>query len=168
MAATTTAVVVVAPPPTATTTGSPASPVAASLVVFEKYLDLSRFNRGGQQDQYIQFFDPDGELFETRDISRPELEQEIVLNASGGWSFDNGDLLNLNLRIAEKEEEEREHYDYEKDRIGDMTEHDFEKLTMERATRVEMDKAKEAVEKKMATLQDHITFLEEGYAALDD
>jgi hypothetical protein len=74
------------------------------------------------------------------------------------------------LRVKEllKEEEEREHYDYEKDRIGDMGEADFEKLQQERATRVEMDKAKEAVEKKMATLQDHITYLEEGYAALDD
>lgn len=33
-----------------------------------------------------------------------------------------------------------------------MTETDFEKLTLERATRVEMDKAKETIEKKISTL----------------
>jgi outer membrane receptor protein involved in Fe transport len=71
--------------------------------------ELGPYNRGGEEDRYEEFFAPDtGTLFERRDINKPELEQTLVLNASGNWSFDNGDTLNLNARIADKEEEETE------------------------------------------------------------
>ena len=67
------------------------------------------YNRGRNEDRFEEFFTPDtNTLFEQRDISKPELEQELVLNTSGSWSFDNGDVLNLNARIADKEEEETE------------------------------------------------------------
>ena len=67
------------------------------------------YNRGRDEDRFEDFFTPDtNTLFEQRDIHKPELEQELVLNTSGGWSFDNGDSLNLNARIADKEEEETE------------------------------------------------------------
>ena len=71
--------------------------------------ELGPYNRGGEEDRYEEFFTPDtNTLFEQRYINRPELEQQIVLNTSGSWSFDNGDTLNLNARIADKEEEENE------------------------------------------------------------
>jgi outer membrane receptor for ferrienterochelin and colicin len=67
------------------------------------------YNRGSDEDRFEEFFSPDtNTLFEQRDISKPQLEQELVLNSSGSWSFDNGDVLNLNGRIADKEEEEAE------------------------------------------------------------
>jgi len=71
--------------------------------------ELGPYNRGGQEDRFEEFFTPDtNTLFEQRYIDKPQLEQEIVLNTSGSWSFDNGDVLNLNARIADKEEEEDE------------------------------------------------------------
>jgi len=71
--------------------------------------ELGPYNRGGEEDRFEEFFTPDtNTLFEQRDINKPELEQQLVLNSSGGWSFDNGDTLNLNARIADKEEEETE------------------------------------------------------------
>ena len=67
------------------------------------------YNRGSDEDRFEEFFTPDtNTLFEQRDIDKPQLEQELVLNSSGSWSFDNGDTLNLNGRIADKEEEETE------------------------------------------------------------
>ena len=71
--------------------------------------ELGPYNRGGQEDRFEEFFTPDtNTLFEQRDIHKPRLEQELVLNTSGSWSFDNGDNLNLNARIADKEKEETE------------------------------------------------------------
>ena len=71
--------------------------------------EIGPYNRGGTEDRFEEFFTPDtNTLFEQRDIHRPELEQQLVLNTSGSWSFDNGDLLNLNARIADKEKEETE------------------------------------------------------------
>jgi hypothetical protein len=77
-----------------------------------KYLvsaELGPYNRGGEEDRFEEFFTPDtNTLFEQRAINKPQLEQQIVLNTSGSWSFDNGDILNLNARVADKEEEEIE------------------------------------------------------------
>ena len=71
--------------------------------------ELGPYNRGGEEDRYEEFFTPDtNTLFEQRDINRPELQQQLVLNSSGSWSFDNGDVLNLNARISDKEEEKTE------------------------------------------------------------
>ncbi len=71
--------------------------------------ELGPYNRGGEEDRYEEFFTPDtNTLFEQRDINKPELEQQIILNTSGGWSFDNGDMLNLNARVADKEREDTE------------------------------------------------------------
>ena len=71
--------------------------------------ELGPYNRGGEEDRFEEFFTPGtNTLFEQRDINKPELEQQIVLNTSGSWSFDNGDVLNLNARIADKEKEENE------------------------------------------------------------
>jgi len=71
--------------------------------------ELGPYNRGGQEDRFEEFFTPGtNTLFEQRDISKPELEQQLVLNSSGSWSFDNGDVLNLNARVSDKEEEETE------------------------------------------------------------
>jgi hypothetical protein len=67
------------------------------------------YNRGSDEDRFEEFFTPDtNTLFEQRDISKPQLEQQIILNSSGSWSFDNGDVLNVNGRVADKEEEETE------------------------------------------------------------
>ena len=71
--------------------------------------ELGPYNRGGEEDRFEEFFTPGtNTLFEQRDINKPELEQQIILNSSGSWSFDNGDELNLNARIADKEEEQTE------------------------------------------------------------
>jgi len=67
------------------------------------------YNRGSQQDLYEQYFAPGAtEPFELRDISKPQLKTELVLNTSGSWEFDNGDVLNLNARIADEEDDETE------------------------------------------------------------
>jgi hypothetical protein len=56
--------------------------------------EFGPYNRGRDEDRFEQYFRPDtNTLFEQRDIHRPELEQQFVLNTSGGWSFDNGDVL---------------------------------------------------------------------------
>ncbi len=71
--------------------------------------EFGPYNRGNDEDRIEEYFTPDtNTLFEHRDIHRPELEQQFVLNTSGNWSFDNGDVLNLNARIADKDEEETE------------------------------------------------------------
>ncbi len=71
--------------------------------------EFGPYNRGGDEDRIEEYFTPDtNTLFEHRDIHRPELEKQLVLNTSGNWSFDNGDVLNLNARIADKDEEETE------------------------------------------------------------
>ena len=71
--------------------------------------ELGPYNRGGEEDRFEEFFTPGSDmLFEQRDINKPELEQQLVLNTSGSWSFDNGDVLNLNGRIADKEEKKTE------------------------------------------------------------
>ena len=67
------------------------------------------YNRGTLTDQVEEYFAPgETDPFEHRDIEKPELKTELVLNSSGSWSFDNGDVLNLNARIADLEEDERE------------------------------------------------------------
>ncbi|MDX1405492.1 MAG: TonB-dependent receptor [Woeseiaceae bacterium] len=71
--------------------------------------EFGPYNRGREVDEFEQFFTPnDNILFEERAANQPELNEEIILNSSGSWSFDNGDILNLNARLADIEEEERE------------------------------------------------------------
>ena len=44
------------------------------------------YNRGSDEDRFEEFFTPDtNTLFEQRDIDKPQLEQELVLNSSGSW-----------------------------------------------------------------------------------
>jgi len=67
------------------------------------------YNRGESQDQVESLYSADdGELFERRDIDRPELREEIILNVSGSTEFNSGDLLNLNARINDGKREEIE------------------------------------------------------------
>ena len=67
------------------------------------------YNRGTDEDRFEEYFTPDtNTLFEQRDIHKPQLNEELVLNTSGNWSFENGDILNLNARIADKQEEDTE------------------------------------------------------------
>jgi len=71
--------------------------------------ELGPYNRGSNEQQYEQYFRPDeSSPYELRDIEKPELKQELVLNASGSWDFDNGDTLNLNTRVADKGEDQDE------------------------------------------------------------
>ena len=71
--------------------------------------EFGPYDRGLDVDQFEQYLAPNTDtVFEQRDIHKPELEQQLVLNTSGSWSFDNGDVLNLNGRIADKEKEQRE------------------------------------------------------------
>ena len=63
--------------------------------------EFGPYNRGLVEERYERLYDPDGNLFETRDVERPELREHIILNLSGGTEFENGDLLNLNARIAD-------------------------------------------------------------------
>ena len=72
-------------------------------------VEFGPYNRGGDTDRFDDYFAPGSNvLIEHHDIDRFELEQEIVLSTSAGWTFDNGDHLNLNGRIADKEDEEDE------------------------------------------------------------
>lgn len=72
-------------------------------------VEFGPYNRGGDTDRFDDYFSPGSNiLFEHHDIDRLELEQELVFSTSAGWSFDNGDHLNLNGRIADKEDEENE------------------------------------------------------------
>lgn len=67
------------------------------------------YNRGSLEEETEELFAPgETEPFERRDRSKPELEEEIVLNTNANWSFNNGNILNLNARIADQEKEEIE------------------------------------------------------------
>ena len=67
------------------------------------------YNRGENQDRIESLYAAeDGALFERRDIDRPELREEIILNVSGSTEFGRGSLLNLNARINDGEREEIE------------------------------------------------------------
>lgn len=67
--------------------------------------ELGPYNRGNDVDRYEEYFTPDsGVLTERREINEPELKEALVLNSSVGWSFANGDMLNLNGRIADRDE----------------------------------------------------------------
>lgn len=66
-----------------------------------------------------------------------------------------------------KEEDDREFYEA-KDMVAGVSEEDWERLKQERATRVEMDRHKEMLEKKIQTLQEYINFLEEEYGQLEE
>ncbi len=81
---------------------------SAGIMNYLVSAEFGPYNRGSNEEQFEQYFAPNGTLFELRDIDKPELNQEMVLNTSGNWSFDNGNILNLNARIADKEEEETE------------------------------------------------------------
>ena len=63
--------------------------------------EFGPYNRGQIEDRYERLYDPDGEQFETRDVRRPELREDLILNLSGGRELQNGDRLNLNARIAD-------------------------------------------------------------------
>jgi len=63
---------------------------------------LGPYNRGENQERFESFYDgASGELFEAREIERPELREDLVLNLSGSTEFANGDLLNLNARVED-------------------------------------------------------------------
>jgi outer membrane receptor protein involved in Fe transport len=82
---------------------------SAGILNYLVSAEFGPYNRGRDVDQIEEYFTPDtNTLFEHRDIHKPELEQQLILSTSGGWSFDNGDVLNLNARVADKEEEETE------------------------------------------------------------
>ena len=51
-----------------------------------------------------------------------------------------------------KEHENEDEFDFNRDRIGEMTLDEFDKLIEERKTRVEMDRTKELQSKKIATI----------------
>ncbi len=70
---------------------------------------LGPYNRGNQIERFDEYFDADtGELTERRDIEVPMLDESLILNSSASWSFDNGNLLNLNARIEDRERNEDE------------------------------------------------------------
>lgn len=67
------------------------------------------YQRGQDEDRFESLYSADtDELFETRDISRPWLNESLILNLSGNRELDNGDILNLNARIEDREEEQIE------------------------------------------------------------
>ena len=67
------------------------------------------YNRGNQLDRFDVYRLPGSNaVLERRDISVPMLDSALILNGSLGWSFANGDLLNLNARIADSERSEDE------------------------------------------------------------
>jgi len=67
------------------------------------------YNRGQDEDRVEELFDPASDQpFEHRDISRPELQEELVLNVSGSRELANGDVLNLNARIEDGAREQFE------------------------------------------------------------
>ncbi|MEQ8206261.1 MAG: TonB-dependent receptor plug domain-containing protein, partial [Woeseia sp.] len=71
--------------------------------------EMGPYNRGNNVDRYEEYFTPDsGILTERREINEPELKEALVLNSSVGWSFANGDMLNLNGRIADRDEYKNE------------------------------------------------------------
>jgi hypothetical protein len=67
-----------------------------------------------------------------------------------------------------KEEENVDEFDYQRDKIGEMTGEEFNLLKQERGIRVDMDKKKEMLSKKIATVQDYINFLETEYGAVEE
>jgi outer membrane receptor for ferrienterochelin and colicins len=70
---------------------------------------LGPYNRGNQIERFDEYFAAGtGELTERRDIEVPMLDESLVLNASAGWSFANGNLLNLNARVADRERDQNE------------------------------------------------------------
>ncbi len=67
------------------------------------------YNRGESADRFETYLDAgSGALFEQRDVERPELNEALILNSSGSWDFNNGDVLNLNARVEDGEREELE------------------------------------------------------------
>jgi outer membrane receptor for ferrienterochelin and colicin len=72
-------------------------------------VEYGPYNRGSDIERIEEFFTPDTRtLYQHRDIAVPELVSELVFNASGSWSFENGDVLNINGRVADHEKEEPE------------------------------------------------------------
>ena len=67
-----------------------------------------------------------------------------------------------------KEEENVDDFDYNRDKIGEMSMEEFNLLKQERNIRVDMDKKKELLSKKIATVQDYINFLETEYSELEE
>ena len=63
--------------------------------------EFGPYNRGQAGDQYERLYDPDGNLFESREVDRPQLREDLILNLSGGRELQNGDQLNLNARLAD-------------------------------------------------------------------
>jgi outer membrane receptor protein involved in Fe transport len=67
------------------------------------------YNRGNQIERFERFFTPGTRtLIERREIEAPVLNSELVLNASGSWSFDTGSVLNVNSRVADLGKDETE------------------------------------------------------------
>lgn len=72
-------------------------------------IEYGPYNRGSDIQRLEEFYTPDTRtLFERREIAVPELRSELVVNASGNWAFDNGDVLNINTRVADHEKKEPE------------------------------------------------------------
>ncbi|MCB1844255.1 MAG: TonB-dependent receptor plug domain-containing protein, partial [Halioglobus sp.] len=67
------------------------------------------YNRGNKIDRYEEYRSPEtAALTERREILAYELDEALILNGSTGWSFDNGDTLNVNARIADREKNYKE------------------------------------------------------------
>jgi len=67
-----------------------------------------------------------------------------------------------------KDEENVDEFDFNRDKIGEMTFEEFNLLKQERGIRVEMDKDKEKQSKKIASVQEYINFLESEYSELEE
>ena len=67
---------------------------------------LGPYNRGEDEKRFESLYDgASEELFEEREIERPELREDIILNLSGSTEFADGDILNLNARIEDGQRE---------------------------------------------------------------
>ncbi|MDJ0941283.1 MAG: TonB-dependent receptor [Woeseiaceae bacterium] len=67
------------------------------------------FNRGTSITREETFFAPGtDEIIERRMSIGPRLNENLRLNASGSWTFDNGDILNLNAQFEDASEDEKE------------------------------------------------------------
>ena len=66
------------------------------------------------------------------------------------------------------EEEEKEIFDFEKDNVAGLTYEEFERLILERYSRVDMNKDKDKLENQIKQLQQHINHLEEEFRESND
>lgn len=67
-----------------------------------------------------------------------------------------------------QDEDEVENFDFEKDNIGTLSQEEFEKLCLERETRVQMNIDKDKNENQIKMMQKHITFHEDKYRDIEE